>query len=89
MKPEDYKVLIGIIPDVNTDFVDESRIDKDLEEMYNLIRQGQLYNKPTNLSRAFSTVEKIKKLQEKKDNDTLTLAEEKQLIKLESTIGRK
>ena len=87
MTPEDLQKIIGILPDVNTDAVIEERIGKDISEMYSLIRSGRVYNKYTNLSKTFVLAEKLKELQEKKDNGTLTIREEKYYNKLRKALG--
>ena len=69
--------LLGITPDINKDFIDQTQINEDLLNYYKLIKENKLYNKTSKISKSFYTVQKYEMLLEKKNNGILTVEEQK------------
>ena len=88
MTPEEAKKLIGITPDTNEDYVDDSQITQELKAIYESLKGGQLLQEDSTISRRFTLVKKYKMLQQKKESDTLTEAERKMLRQLKARLGR-
>lgn len=85
--PKEIREFIGVTPDINEDYVDESQLTEEVLGLYSLLKNNSFYNKSTKISKTYFLSEQYDILLKKKQAGTLTQQEERLFSYLQSTLS--